>query len=355
MPKRTLSNWLSEHAAALDQGHMDAATVLPHLAQAGVLQLGVAERLGGQGGDVVDALEAVADIASDSLTAAFICWAQRSFIEYLLESDNAALRERLLNSLLAGELAGATGLSNAMKHLSGIEALSVKAQPSPDGWQLDGRLPWVTNLRKQGFVVAAAVECPGEGSFIAAVPSTQEGLTRSDDLQLMAMQSSDTAALTLTDIGLTEEWLLARDAQNYLPRVRPAFLGLQCGMSIGLARSALAAAAAHLGSRSSLLVADWQALSERLQAVERELYQGLRDGRFAKQATKLFRIRIELAEIVAAAVQLELQASGGKAYLQAHGAAFARRWREAAFVPVITPSVVQLRTELSRQAETVAQ
>ncbi|MCE6983892.1 acyl-CoA dehydrogenase, partial [Pseudomonas frederiksbergensis] len=29
---------------------------------------------------------------------------------------------------------------------------------------------------------------------------------------------------------------------------------------------------------------------------------------------------------------------------------FARRWRESAFVPIVTPSLVQLRAELQRQA-----
>ncbi|RJT68389.1 acyl-CoA dehydrogenase, partial [Escherichia coli] len=58
-------------------------------------------------------------------------------------------------------------------------------------------------------------------------------------------------------------------------------------------------------------------------------------------AARLFRIRIGLAEAAANAVQLELQASGGKAYLSEHGAGFARRWRESAFVPIVTPSLVQ--------------
>ena len=55
-------------------------------------------------------------------------------------------------------------------------------------------------------------------------------------------------------------------------------------------------------------------------------------------------------EAAAGAGNLELQASGGKAYLTANGSGFARRWRESAFVPIVTPSLVQLRTELQRQA-----
>jgi len=78
-------------------------------------------------------------------------------------------------------------------------------------------------------------------------------------------------------------------------------------------------------------------------------------GEFVRAPRQLFALRIELAEIATEAVQLELQASGGKAYLGAGGGGFARRWREAAFVPIVTPSLVQLKSELaSAQADSHA-
>ena len=52
-------------------------------------------------GDVAGAVEAIANVASHSLAAAFVCWGQRSVIEYLLQSPNARLREQLLPMLLA--------------------------------------------------------------------------------------------------------------------------------------------------------------------------------------------------------------------------------------------------------------
>lgn len=349
-----LSHWLDAEADALDRGVRDAEDVLPQLAAAGLLGLGVDERYGGAGGDTGAAVEAIAAVAGHSLTAAFVLWGQRTFIEYLLHTDNAGLRERLLGDLLGGRLAGATGLSNAMKYLSGIEELGVRAAPGDAGWQLDGRLPWVTNLRKHGFVVAAAVDLPGSAPFVAALPDGLPGLSRSDDLQLLGLQSSNTAALRLDAVQLERDWLLAADAQRYLRRVRPAFLGLQCGMTIGLARRALAETAGYLRNERLVLHAEWAALDERVQACTRILHQGLHDGRFVEAPASLFELRIALADIAAQAVQLELQASGGKAYLQQYGAGFARRWRESAFVPIVTPSLVQLRGELQRHAGAAA-
>ncbi|AXO88263.1 acyl-CoA dehydrogenase [Pseudomonas parafulva] len=347
-------HWLDANAEAIDQGQCDPHRVLAHIAESQVLRVGIAPALGGSGGDVTDAVEAIAAIASRSLASAFVCWGQRAFIEYLLHSPNEALRERLLADLLSGELAGATGLSNAMKFLSGIEALQVQARAQADGWILEGRLHWVTNLRQSGFVVAAAIEAEqGQAPFVMAIPSASVGLERSDDLQLMGLQSSSTAALAFHQVQLDRSWLLHDNAREFLPRVRPAFLALQCGMSIGLARRALDEVREHLQGRGSFLAEAEQVLRERLENTVGELKQGLLDGRFLAQPAALFKLRITLAESAADAVQMELQASGGKAYLTAYGEGFARRWRESAFVPIVTPSLVQLRAELQRQAASV--
>ncbi|MCP1603233.1 acyl-CoA dehydrogenase family protein [Pseudomonas citronellolis] len=345
----TLSHWLDAQAEALDLGHADPQSVLPQLASAGLFGIGVPEARGGAGGSLLDAVEAIAAVAGHSLTAAFVFWGQRAFIEYLLQSPNQALGERLLGELLDGRLAGATGLSNAMKFLSGIESLQVRATPAGDGWTLDGRLPWVTNLRKGHFVVAAAIEREGAAPLVAAIPSASAGLERSDDLQLLGLQSSNTAALDFDGVALPREWLLHDDARRYLPQVRPAFLGLQCAMTIGLARRALEAVREHLGGSRSVLREEEERLRGELDGLVARLRAGLSSGEFSAEPARLFRIRIGLAEGAAAAVQLELQASGGKAYLSRHSAAFARRWRESAFVPIVTPSLVQLRAELQRQ------
>lgn len=347
-----LKQWLDAQANALDLGTCDAELVLPQLAGADVLRVGISEELGGGGGNLADAVEIVSQVASHSLAAAFVFWGQRAFIEYLLHSPNVALREHLLPDLLSGRLAGATGLSNAMKFLSGIEALQIRARSQDQGWTLNGRLPWVTNLRKSGYVVAAAIEQEEGGApFILAISDAVAGLQRSDDLDLMGLQSSNTAALSLENVALSRDWLLHDDARTFLPTVRPAFLGLQCGLAIGLARRSLAEVNTHLEDSRSVLRGELVEQRQQLEAAVDQLKQGLLDQRFLTQPAALFRLRIALAESVASAVQLELQASGGKAFLSAHGSAFARRWRESAFVPIITPSLVQLRGELQRQAQ----
>lgn len=351
----SLATWLEENAPRLDADGSAAADVLPRLAAAGVFAIGVPEADGGVGGRVIDVVEAIADVSSRSLAAGFVFWGHRTYVEYLLQSPNAALAGRLLPDLLRGRIAGATGLSNAMKFLAGLEELQVTARREGDGFRLDGRLPWVTNLAPETFHLAAAVaHADRPGAFVASIAAGDAGLERSADLDLIGLRATNTAAVALKDVRIDADRVIAADAHAWLPKVRPAFLGFQCGMSIGLARRSIAAAGEASGSGRHILAEPLAALGSALRVEERALAEGLDTGAFETQPASLFRIRIALAEIVAEAIGLELQATGGRAYLTAPGAAFARRWREAAFVPVITPSLVQLKTALAAQRQSAA-
>jgi alkylation response protein AidB-like acyl-CoA dehydrogenase len=346
-----LADWLAAHADELDTTGELASEVVPRLAEARLFAIGVPEALGGSGGDVRDAIEAIAAVAERSLAAAFVFWGHRTFIEYVLQSPNGALRERWLAPLLRGEIAGATGLSNAMKFLSGIESLQITATPVEDGWQLDGGLAWITNLRKEGFIAAAAVaSSAGAPPAVVAFRSDAGGAVRSDDLDLLALRGSNTAAVKLHGVRIDEADVITHDALAWLPAVRPAFLGMQCGMSIGLARAALAAAHRLCGATRSGLLDRVEALQVELARAVEQMLEGVADGRFKAAAAPMFRLRISLADIVQQAVMLELQGSGGRAYLMNHDRNFARRWREAAFVPIVTPSLTQLQMALQKQA-----
>ena len=344
------SEWIAGRANAICLGAEPAAGILPQLAAAGYTGAGVASDWGGNGGDAVDGVAAIAEVAESSLTAAFILWGQRAYTEYLFQSDNRQLAELQVPDLLAGRVAGATGLSNAMKFLSGLEPLQITAARDGDGFVLNGKMPWVTNLRPAGFYVAAAVDrADGGPAFIVSLASGDEGLVRSADLELLGMRSSDTAAVALENVRIGADRIIANDAAEWLPRARPAFVGLQCGMSIGLARRALREASQCSGAGRAVLgdlVADTQ---KRLAQAEAKLFAGLRSHRFEVDPSALFELRIRLAEIVEEAVSLELQASGGRAYLAGPGQDFARRWREAAFIPLITPSLVQLKSALQQK------
>ncbi|CDG81442.1 acyl-CoA dehydrogenase family protein [Janthinobacterium agaricidamnosum] len=350
-----LNDWLRQHADQLDLSAELAEQVLPALAGADLLRIGVPQAHGGAGGDVRDAIIAISVVAEQSLTAAFTFWGQRTFIEYMLQSPNQAMAERRLPDLLSGKQAGATGLSNAMKFLSGIEQLQISATPQADGWSLDGGLAWLTNLRKAGFSAAAAV-APAKGAppAVVAFDSTGSGVLRSPDLDLIALRGSNTASIKLAQVRIPAGDIIATDGPAWLPAVRPSFLGMQCGLSIGLARASLARAAQISADSRNQLGARIAALQENLAKYVHTLLAGVHDGSFKAEAPAMFRLRLVLAELVQQALMLELQAMGGRAYLDKEQQGFARRWRESAFIPIITPSVTQLQAALQQHESKAA-
>lgn len=349
-----LAAWLDAHAETLDTDATLCGEVVPQLAHAGLLRVGVPVESGGAGGSIVDAIDSVAEVAEHSFAAAFVLWGQRTFIEYLLQSPNRGLRERLLPALLSGELAGATGLSNAMKYLSAIEPLQIRATDAAHGgatpaWRVNGGLPWITNLRKQGFVAAAAVDHEAGGPpSIFAIAHNAAGVTRSDDLDLIGLRGTNTAALQMADTPLTDDDRITDNAPAWLVRVRPAFLGLQCGMSLGLARRSLAGTNEGGPGARAAVSDDVAALSEQLDALSTQLKTGVAQGEFVDTPARLFELRIALATLVHDAATLEVQTGGGRGYLRGLSGV-ARRQREAAFVPIVTPSLVQLKNQLAAQ------
>ena len=348
-PDPAFSAWLVHVADGLDTGTEPATAVLPHLVRAGLASAGVPVSCGGAGGDILDGVAAVSAVAQESLAAAFVLWGHRTYIEYLLQSPNKTLGDELLPALLSGRLAGATGVSNAMKFLAGLEPLQVAAKQDGETLTLNGRMPWVTNLRPEGFHVAAVVDHSDGGARVVSLAHDDAGLMRSKDLSLLALRSSNTAAIALANVQIKAERILHSNAQEWLPQVRPAFTGLQCGMSIGLARRALAEARNASGTGRAVLAEPLLETAQKLDHAENRLFAGLRSRTFEADAAPLFELRIALAEIVSVALSLELQAAGGRAYLMESGRGFARRLREAAFIPVVTPSVVQLKTVLQQK------
>ena len=334
MLHHSLREWLDDRAAELDRSSELSHALLLKLAQANLFRIGIAPALGGSGGTLLDAIDAISAVARHSLTAAFMFWGHRTYIDILTQAPQSALCDRILPDLLAGQLAGATGLSNAMKFLSGLEELQIGGvADGKGGWRLSGQLHWVTNLQTRGFQAVTVVQPVGGGEpFIASIGSGLAGVSRSADLALIALE---------------KDGVIHSAARTFLPAVRPRFLGLQCGMALGLAECILDECRDRL-SDGHVLRGEWQTLAQRYRQIRSDLYAGVESQRFVQQPGELFRLRIGLVELAINGIQLELMLAGGRAYLSPQGDRTARRWRECAFLPLVTPSVVQLKQQLAR-------
>ena len=184
-------NWLDDHADQIDKESCAAGNqLIERIAAEGAFRVGVPEELGGRGGNDTDVIEVLKELAHHSLTASFISWGQRTFIDNILKSANPYFRNNYLEGLLSGEYAGATALSNAVKFLSDLEELNVSIVEEDGRLYLKGRLPWVTNARADRFlsIFVAGFEDGSHQPLVLAVPSDAENFSRSADLEFVSLQ-----------------------------------------------------------------------------------------------------------------------------------------------------------------------
>lgn len=338
-------SWLDDQADVIDQASGGPADqLLQRIAKEGTFQLALPRQVEEGKASQQDYIEALAELAQHSLTAAFIAWGHGTFIDNILKTDNPYFREHYLDKLLTAEYAGATGLSNAVKYLTNLEELNVEIVEEGGKLYLEGRLPWVTNLRADHFLaVFAAGFSDGREPYVIAIPSEAVGLTRSDDLEFVSLQGANTAALNFDHVELKEEWILSKTASTFLAKNRPTFLGYQLGMAFGLAERSLAEVEKTLSQRN-VLEEEWQEQVTALKGIQTRLYAGLaEEGYFVTHPKELFQLRIDIVDVVAQSLLLELQTGGGRGYFSQSQSGFIRRWREGAFLPIVSPSAVQLR------------
>jgi alkylation response protein AidB-like acyl-CoA dehydrogenase len=346
---RTIELSLAQRALFLNDGTpgYSVAESLSLLAKAGRLTSGVPESFGGVGETMLSAVEEISSVSEECLTSGFVFWCQRTLIECLVKSSNYWLRHQILPKILRGECSGTVGFSNAMKHLMRAEPLQVQASLDAETVTLDGFLPSVSNLQPNNFVVAIAAQATTGEKLIIAVPSEALGLQRGEDLQLLGLQASWTSTLRLNQVRLSHKWIINEDASNFLSKIRPTFLLLQCGLGLGITRRSLQETLQSInGTNEGVLINRLRYATLTIVQLEAQLWK-LSSGSYSDlHLRELLELRLALFRMAQDSVWLELETKGDSAYLKPSGTA--RRLREVAFLPLLTPSLLEIERELQQ-------
>ncbi|MBP8880731.1 MAG: acyl-CoA/acyl-ACP dehydrogenase [Dermatophilaceae bacterium] len=332
---------VAANASAVDRAELPASWLLPELAQRGLLDSGVE--------DVANLAHLIDTIAQEDLATAFSVWAHRMVLEYLTRAERSPFIDEELAELRTGARVGSTAMASGVKALAGIEALPVTATRDGDGLRLDGVIPWASNLTANGTVVLPAGQV-GAPPIAVALRLDTPGITRRDVRGLLALEATASGSLQLSGVRVDPAAVLSRDLGTLVRGFRPTFLILQSSFALGLARRAVAEAKA-LDHRPDQL-----ALRPQVQAITAALarHTATRDRLAAAPAQasdrELLTLRLDVVELAVAATRLESTLTGGRGYLASSPTA--RRLREAAFLPIQSPSEGHLRWELSSLAST---
>ncbi|CAM3272322.1 acyl-CoA dehydrogenase [Mycobacterium intermedium] len=331
------------HAADLDRGELKSRRSFVGLGAAGLLGVGAPRNAHGA---LPRMAEIIRRISGECMSTGFSVWAHRMVLEYLLTADTPFSRSAA-QPLLAGTNLGVTGMAAAFKDLAGCGNLELVASRVPGGFALSGPIRWASNLYDDSLLVTGARTEDGD-KLIVALPLATPGVTVGDHFKLLAMDSTASSYLNLTDAFVPDEQVLSTDFAGFLGAVRPTFLVLQSAMCLGLARTSITQAKAGATGVNEVFAAEVERLVERLAETETVLADAADavGGAQPPDRKQLLSLRLAAAEIASASAALEIRTAGGKGYASKTPAS--RRYREAAFIPVQSPSEAQLRWELGR-------
>jgi len=334
---------LAPLAEDIDKGHYPEA-ILRAFGDLGGFSQHLAE-----GHALGDTIESMATISETCLSTGFMHWCQSTLVWYILNSENEALKAKLLKDCAAGKRLGGTGLSNPMKTIFGIEQMKLKGERVEGGYKVKGLLPWVSNLGPD-HLFGGMFETPDGKRIMAVIDCADPAVTLKACEPFLAMDGTGTYAVQVRDLFIADDMILADPAMPYIKKIRAGFVLLQAGMAIGLVRDCvrmMEEVRPSLGHINAYLEVQPEDIAAQLEAIEAEVFELAKTPYDTSDAywKRVVSARLLGGEASVQAAHHAMLHCGARGYVAAHRCQ--RRLREAYFVAIVTPATKQLRKMLS--------
>lgn len=299
--------------------------------------------------DLATQINIIREVGRECGSTSFLVWCQSACVTYLMKSPNASLRKRYLDDIARGTLLSGTGMSNAVKHLAGIENIRLKAQRDGDDYVVTGSLPWVSNIG-DGHLAIVAAEVDDGGYIMFAVSCDVPGVTLHDCPEFAALEGTQTLNIRFKDVRITGDDVLAQPDQfkAYVLSIKPAFVLAQVGMALGIIDASLRTIRESnvvTGHVNEFLDDQHDDLAAELVALQTTAAQCASQADHSDVAMlDVLRLRLAATELTLRATNSAVLHAGARGYLMRHPAQ--RRQREAVFVAIVTPALKHLRKEI---------
>jgi alkylation response protein AidB-like acyl-CoA dehydrogenase len=272
-------------------------------------------------------IQRYAQLASGSLTAAFILSQHDAALRRLLAAIGFLASERWLHAVFHARAIATVGIS----HLTTSRRLGPQAvrvtEAGPDRYQLDGTMPWVTGATRADVVVTGGTMDDGR-QLLVALPTDRPGVIIRPPFPLAALQASCTCEIHLDGVDVDASDLI----MNY-PAVEalshPGAVGTggleTSALALGQARAALAALVELSPDRTELM----EPLEALCDGWRSSWGQIMAQARGEADAPQPGQIRAQANSLVVRATQAYLTARKGTGFLRTEPA---QRWaRQALF------------------------
>ena len=303
--------------------------------------------------DLNPAIDAMSEVSLVCGSSGFMTWCQDALVWYIANSDNGALKDKLLAKVADGAMLGGTGLSNPMKSFFGIEKLKLKGKRVEGGYVVNGALPWVSNLGPD-HIFGTIFETPDGEKVMFIGDCADDAIELLPCDPFLAMDGTGTYGLQFRNAFIPDDMVLAHAALPFVKKIRAGFVLLQAGMGIGVIRdciSIMQRTKTSLGHVNKYLTAqqpeDFASALAELADEVKALASTPYDASDAYWR-RVVEARLQIGDLTMAAAHAAMLHTGARGYMKSHRAQ--RRMREAYFVGIVTPATKQLRKMLAEMA-----
>ncbi|MFN7192777.1 MAG: acyl-CoA dehydrogenase family protein [Rhodospirillales bacterium] len=317
-------------AAAREKEKLFPKDLVREMGDLGFMGMLVPDEFGGAEADHVAYALALEEIAAGDGAVSTVMSVHNSVgCMPILKFGTAWQKETFLKPLAAGKMLAAFALTEPQ---AGSDASAIKTRARRDGnhWVLDGAKHFITSGATADVAIVFAVTDPSvgkKGLSAFLVPTDNPGWKVARLEEKLGQKCSDTAQIVLENARVTPDLMLGEEGAGYriaLANLEGGRIGI-AAQSVGMARSAYAAALAYAMERESFgqKIFEHQAVQFRLADMATEIEAArlltlsaanLRDRGLPclKEAAMATLFASEMAERVCSAA---LQTFGGYGYL----------------------------------------
>ena len=260
------------HVMEWDESQHFPMELLPKLAALGLMGIQLEEAVGGSGMSAVDYCICIEELARVCPAIALSVAAHNGLCTaHIAMFGTDAQKQRYLPRLVAGEVLGAWGLTEASAGSDAAGMRTVAAKQADGSWVLNGSKTFITHGKIGGVMVAMAVSDRAKGhrgisAFV--MEHGTPGMSAGKKENKLGMRASDTSEVIFQDCRLPPDALLGEEGQGFINTLQVLDAGRIgiAALSVGLAQGAYEAALRYAKDRKQFgqPIAAFQAIQWKL-------------------------------------------------------------------------------------------
>ena len=227
------------------------------ISEAGIYRWFVSQEQGGLGLSEDQIARGYIKLGSACLTSTFIVTQRVAAIKRVANSDNAAIVEAALPTMIDGSHPCTVGISHLTTSRRHLKSPIMSAVKQKDGYLVNGKAPWVTGASKADQLLLGAELDDGQ-EILFLVPVSDKGISIEPGFDLVALSASHTGIVKCDEVSVLPQMIVAGPADSVLGGSNKKKGGgagsvQTSALALGLAKSAIDFIATEAEKRPDLL------------------------------------------------------------------------------------------------------